>query len=174
MKKVILLIAVLLMGIGSAFAQVDSTAADKSSTISALCDAQEEVVGEVLTELYDQNGKVDVVKSYEAKIKPRIAECLYYDMIETGIKIQNNALEGKFKKIKLRFEKPEDNTFKVSSAVKRKYKRAYKKFKREFPETRKGKTLDEIMGDKNLAKKVDRVAKRMTREFNRNVRKVSK
>lgn len=174
MKKVILLIAVLLMGIGSAFAQVDSTAADKSSTISALCDAQEEVIAEILSDLYESDGKIDVIKAYAAKIKPRIAECLEEDMIATGLKIQENALEGKFKKVKLRFEKPEDNKFRISGATKRSYKRAYKKFKKEFPETRKGKTLTTIFSEKEMNKKIDKVAKVMTKEFKKNVRKVSR
>ncbi len=156
-----------------AYAQ-DSTAAEKSQTISALCDAQEEVIAEILADLYASDGKIDVVKAYATKIKPRIAECLEADMIATGIQIKNNAMEGKFKKIKLRFEKPEDNTFRISGATKRTYKRAYKKFKREFPETRKGKTLTVIFSEKELSKKIDKVAKVMTREFKKNVRKISR
>lgn len=174
MKKVIFLIAVLFMVLNSAFAQTDSTAADKSGTVSALCNAQEEVIKDVLVDLYASNGKIDVVKAYEIKIKPRIAECLELDMIETGIKVQNNALEGKFKKIKLTFEKPEDNTFKISGKVKRTYKRAYKAFKKSFVADRKGKTLEVIFSEKELSKKVDKVTKAMTREFKKNMRKVSK
>ncbi len=174
MKKVMFLV-VMIVAVNNIFAQkADSTAADKSSTISALCDAQEEVIAEILNDLYESDGKIDVIKAYATKIKPRIAECLETDMIATGLKIKENALEGKFKKIKIRFEKPEDNKFRISGATKRSYKRAYKKFKKEFPETRKGKTLTTIFSEKEMNKKIDKVAKVMTKEFKKNVRKVSR
>lgn len=175
MKKIFFLIAVL-FNINSTFAQIDtlSTTADKSATVSALCTAQEEVIKEILADLYASDGKIDIIKAYEEKIRPRIGKCLKTDMIETGIKIKNNALEGKFKKIRLSFEKPSDNKFKVSGKVKRKYKKAYKNFKKSFVDDRKGKTLDVIFSEKELSKKIDRVAKAMTREFKKNVRKISK
>ncbi len=177
MKNFISFLFAMAMCIGlatGAYAQTDSTASEKSSTVSSLCTAQEDVIKEVLAELYTSDGKIDVVKSYESKIKPRIAECLEIDMYETGIKIQQNALEGKFKKIRLKFEKPEDNTFKISGKAKRTYLRSYKKFKKEFPDTRKGKTLEIIFSDKEMAKRVEKVSKAMTREFKKDIRRVSK
>lgn len=175
MKKVIFLIAIVFVAISSnALAQSDSTAADKSATVSALCTAQEEVIKDVLVDLYVKNDKIDVIKTYENKIRPRIAECLELDMIETGIKIRNNALEGKFKKISLSFEKPSGNKFKISGEVKRKYKRVYTSFKKSFIDDRKGKTLDVIFSEKELGKKVDRVVNVMTKEFKKNMKKVSK
>ncbi len=175
MKKIFFLIAVL-FNINSTFAQIDtlSTTADKSATVSALCTAQEEVIKEILADLYASDGKIDIIKAYEEKIRPRISKCLKTDMIETGIKIQQNALEGKFKKIKLKFEKPEDNTFKISGKAKRTYLRSYKKFKKEFPDTRKGKTLEMIFSEKEMAKRVEKVSKAMTKEFKKDIRRVSR
>jgi len=174
------LIAIVYIGLGTGvYAQQHSdttttSSSEKSTTVSALCTAKEEVIAEILLELYSSDGKIDVVKEFEKRMKPRIAECLKIDMIETGIKVRDNALEGKFKKVNLSFEKPSDNTFKVSGKEKRTYKRAYKKFKNEFVEDRKGKPLNEVLGNKNLAKKVDKVAKVMTRQFKKEVRKISK
>jgi len=151
-----------------------TTASEKSTTVSALCTAKAEVIAEILSELYASDGKIDVVKEFEIRMKPRIAECLKIDMIETGIKVRDNALVGKFKKVKLSFEKPSDNTFKVSGKEKRTYKRAYKHFKKSFVEDRKGKPLKEVLGNKNLQKKSDKVTKVMTRRFKKDIRKISK
>jgi len=179
MKRLVYVLVSVYIGLGgNIYAQTNNkntiTAAEKSETVSSLVIAQGETIQKVLDELYTDDGKIDVVKAYEEQIKPKIAECLNMDMMQTGMKVQENASQGKFKKIKLKFEKPSDNTFKVSGKTKRAYKRAYKKFKKEFIETRKSKTLEEILGEKNLSKKVEKVAKSMKRQFKKDVRKISK
>jgi len=164
------------LAISSSYAQKSDTvtSSDKSTTVSALCTAQEEVIQEILAELYASDGKIDVIKEYEKRMKPRIAECLKLDMIETGVKVQENALNGKFKKIKLSFEKPSDNKFKISGKAKRKYKRAYQAFKKDFVNARKSKSLENVLGEKNLVKKVDKVAKLLTKGFAKDIKTVSK
>ncbi|MEI6118534.1 MAG: hypothetical protein WCP92_04865 [bacterium] len=172
-----MIVTILCLTISSSYGQkkdTTSSSSDKSTTISALCTAQEEVIQEILAELYSNTDKIDVIKEYEKRMKPKIAECLKLDMIETGVKVQENALNGKFKKIKLSFEKPSDNKFKISGKAKRQYKRAYQAFKKDFVNARKSKSYDDVLGEKNLVKKVDKVAKLLTKSFAKNIRTISK
>ncbi len=175
MKKIIAFIIsiVIYVGLGTnGFAQ--DTTADKSTTVSALCAAQEEIVQDMLSGVYTINGKIDVVQEYSKEMGIRIAECLKNDMINTGKKIRDNALNGKFKKIKLRFERPSDKKFKVPRKARRKYKRAYKSLKKEFINVRKSKTLNEVLSEKNLIKKIGKVDKILTHKFKKDVNTISK
>lgn len=189
MKKIIAYLIIVMIGIGitDTYAQQDTlkkkkgkvlsiSAEDKSSTVSALCIAQEEVVKEILAELYICSGDtaIDIIQAYDELIKIRIARCLKIDIVQTGIKVRDNALEGKFKKIKLKFEKPSDNKFKIYRKVKRQYKRAYKETKKSFIKDRKTMTLDDILDQPNLIKKINKVGTAMTERFKRDIKKVSK
>ncbi len=177
MKELMLTVACFLI-VGLGYTQKSDTlrtsSSDKSSTISILCAAQEEVIKELLSKLYVSEGKIDVVKEYQIRMNVRIAECIKADIINIGLKAQENAENGKFKKIHLRFEKPSDKKFSVPSSAKRKYKKAVHDLKKEFPENRKTKTLNEELGSKNLGAKSVRTCKVLTKKFKKNVRRLTK
>jgi len=179
MKRLVYVLVSVYIGLGgNIYAQTNNTktvsSTEKSETVSSLVIAQGETILAVINELYTGDEKIDVVKSYTEKITPKIASCLHIDMMQTAMKVQENASQGKFKRIKLRFEKPSDNTFQISGKTKRAYKRAYKKFKKEFAEMRKNKTLEEMLREKNLSKKVEKVTKSMKRQFKKDVRKATR
>lgn len=149
-------------------------AKDKSKTQSALCTAQSETFKEVFEKVYEQQAKVDANEVYKDAITEKTAECLAADLILWGKQVISDAQNGKFKRYRLSFEKPTDNKFKVPAKAKRNYKKAFKKAKRDFISTRKNKTLDEILDDKNLSKYLARTNKAFIKQKDRYLKKITR
>lgn len=177
MKKIIIYMFIVLYAsivnntFGQLFNQVDK---EQSKTKSALITAQSETFKMVFDSVYNAPGRVDVDKMYKNAITKKTAECLANDIRLWGIWVIANVENGKFKRYRLSFEKPEDNGFKVPEKAKRKYKKAFKKAKKDFIKTRKKKDLDEILGDKYLKRYLGKCNKSFIKQKNKHLRKLAK
>jgi len=160
------------VGIGTnGFSQADK---EQSKTKSFLCTAQSETFKDVFNQVYNVQAKVDANQVYRDAISLKTAECLEADLTLWGKAVIANALEGKFRKYRLSFEKPTDNKFRVPGKARRTYKRAFKKAKKDFISTRKSKTLNEILDDKNLSKYLAKTDKAFIRQKDKYLRKITK
>jgi len=147
---------------------------EQSKTQSALCTAQSQTFKTVFNKVYSSQEKVDIHQIYKDSIQKKIAGCLTADLILWGKWVQTNIESGKFKKYRLSFEKPSDNNFKVPGKAKRAYKKAFKKVKRDFISSRKNKTLDEVLNDKNLQKYIIKTTKAFVKQKNKYLKKIVK
>ncbi|MBU0626958.1 hypothetical protein KKG31_00130 [Patescibacteria group bacterium] len=170
MKTLRFLITIVLVVFGSALLAQK----EKSSTKSALVTAQSEAYKDVLTKVYKEDDKVDVYKVYKQAISEKTSECLAEDLELWGKAVIEDAENGKFRKYRLSFEKPSENTFKVPTKAKRKYKRAFKRSKKSFIGVRKRITLTDIMEDKHLKKFLGKTNDSFERQFRKHLRKITK
>lgn len=154
-----------------AYAQEEKT---KSTTTSALCTAQEKVYKNIFDTVYTRNQTIDVDKVYLNAISKETAACLEADLLLWGKAVIADAQNGKFRKYRLSFDKPENATFKVPGKAKRNYKRGFDKARKDFIKTRKNKTLDEILTDENLKKYLSKANKAFEKQKNKHLRKITR
>ena len=147
---------------------------EKSSTKSVLVTAQAETFKDVFDKVYNEESKVDIDKLYKESISVKTSDCLAEDLTLWGKAVIEDADNGKFRKYRLSFERPSENTFRVPGKAKRKYKRAFKRAKKSFISVRKRKELDEIMEDKHLKKYLGKVNNAFSRRFKKDIRKITK
>lgn len=171
MKKVVIILAVIFAFVNSTFAQ---DGPEKSKTKSELSDAQLEVYQEVFDSLYNVDDVIDLNAVYKRKISIKTSDCLVADLELWGRKVLDDIEQGKFKRYRLSFEKPEDAVFKVPPKAKRKYKRAFKKARKDFLVKRKRMTLKEIEDNTYISKHLRKVNKAFERQKNKYLRKLAK
>jgi len=146
----------------------------KSSTRSALCDAQDLISNYLVAEGFHGKGTLDIEKEYDRLIIPILLQCVANDIYGWGDITEANASVGKFKKTPLTFEKPEENSYTVPPKAIRQYKRVIESVKKEYFSKRKKLTVSEILSEKNLKSRLKPVAKTLKNQFLDGIKKASK
>ncbi len=167
MKKFFFIAAMILL-VSSISAQES-----KSTTQSALCNAQDMISNYLINKGFHGNSTLDIGAEYDSLIIPILVKCLADDIYAWGSVMESDAKTGKYKKIPLTFEKPEGNEYFVPKKAIKQYKKLIASLKKEFFTKRKDNTVTAILSQENLETKLKPVAKTLKDQFLENIKKAS-